>query len=117
MPMQLKVRVSAARARASAIALAAPPFATLARIAERRADWPAVLAATDAELQRTLGRPTARAGASDYLIPGLIVIRALACSMATRWRRSFRPSGVDLSERRCANAFWAIASLAAWERS
>lgn len=50
----------------------------LARIAERRAEWAAVVAATDGGLERTLGSSTSRAGASDYLIPGLIVMRALA---------------------------------------
>jgi hypothetical protein len=56
----------------------------LARVAERRGEWSTVLAASDAGIKQTLGNSSARVTAADYLIPGLVVIRALALAASGR---------------------------------
>jgi hypothetical protein len=83
-------REEQARATLAALAKSRYPLVAasaqfeLARFAERRAEWDTVLAAVDAGIQRAVRNPGARVAAADYLIPGLVVMRALALAASGR---------------------------------
>jgi hypothetical protein len=56
----------------------------LAQLAERRADWPAVVAACDQGIARASRRSVVRAANSDILIPELVGLRALGLAALQR---------------------------------